>query len=188
MSGFPVFKVAVFLLLAGNALIYAGSGTGNEALDSIAWFVLLVLFEIETAFGAVMQNRAAASVIRLIRFLAALAIAGAALGYMRDGEWLDAINAMLWIGVVALLEFEVRYPVAASAQRTALLAVASALYSALATIVLVWAWQGEWFDAYDALLWLVAFVTIELDVLQASRRESTPAPSGKSVAEVVDKP
>ena len=171
MAGFPVFKLAVFVLLAGNAVIYAGTGTENEALDSVAWFVLLVLFEIETAFEAVMQRRGAARVIRLIRFAAALAIAAAALGYLRDGEWLDAINAMLWIGVVALLEFEVRYPVAASAQRSALLAVASALYGALAAVVLVWAWQGEWFDAYDALLWLVAFATIELDLMRASMKQ-----------------
>ena len=40
MSGFPVFKLAVFLLLAGNAVIYAGTGTGNEALDSLASFAL----------------------------------------------------------------------------------------------------------------------------------------------------
>ena len=190
MAGFPVFKLAVFVLLAGNAVIYAGTGTENEALDSVAWFVLLVLFEIETAFGAVMQqHRGAAPVIHLIRFLAALAIAAAALGYLREGAWLDAVNAMLWIGVVALLEFEVRYPVAASAQRAALLSIASMLYGALATVVLVWAWQGEWFDAYDALLWLVAFVAIELTVQRrVSRRESTPAASRESVAEVVDKP
>jgi len=188
MSGFPVFKLAVFLLLAANAVIYTGSGTANEALDSAAWFVLLVLFEVETAFGAVMQNRGAAFVIRLIRLLAALAIAAAALGYLRDGEWLDAINAMLWIGVVALLEFEVRRPRTALVHRAAFLAVAAALYSALAAVVLAWAWQGKWFDAYDALLWLVAFVAIELNVQKTSRRESTSAPLRESLAEIVDKP
>ena len=188
MSGFQVFKLAVFLLLAGNAVIYAGTGTGNEALDSLAWFVLLVLFQVETAFEAVMQHCGLARAIRLIRLIAALAIAAAAFGYLRDGEWLDAINAMLWIGVVALLEFEVRCPVAAAAQRTALLTVASALYSSLAAVVLVWVWHGEWFDAYDALLWLVAFVAIELNVQKAFRPESRPASSRESVAEVVDKP
>ena len=99
-------------------------------------FVLLVLFEVETGFGAVGQHRGAAPVIHVIRFLAALAIAAAALGYLRDEAWLDAINAMLWIGVVALLEFEVRWPVAAATHRAAFLAVASALYAALAAVVL----------------------------------------------------
>ncbi|MGQ0750574.1 MAG: hypothetical protein ACT4PS_08575 [Betaproteobacteria bacterium] len=188
MSRFSAFRLAVYALLAGNAVIYAGTGTGNEVLDSAAWFVLLVLFEVETGFGAVMQHRGAAPVIRLIRFVAALAIAAAALGYLRDREWLDAINAALWIGVVALLEFELRWPGAASVHRAAFLAVASALYSALVAIVIAWAWQGEWFDAYDALLWLVAFVAIELNVQETSRDVSAAAPSGERVAEVGDKP
>jgi hypothetical protein len=34
---------------------------------------------------------------------------------------------------------------------------------------LLWAWRGEWFDAYDALLWLVAFAAIEMDVAAAAR-------------------
>jgi hypothetical protein len=187
MSRFSAFKLVVFALLASNAAIYAGTGTGNEALDSAAWFVLLVLFEVETGFGTVMQHRGAAHLVRFIRFVAALAIATAALGYVRDGEWLDAINGALWIGVVALLEFEVRWPGAVAAHRAAFLAVACALYGALAAVVLVWAWQGEWFDAYDALLWLVAFVAIELNVQSASRDESTTAPSGERAAEVGDK-
>ncbi|HEX6064733.1 MAG TPA: hypothetical protein VFZ04_10965 [Longimicrobiales bacterium] len=188
MSRFLAFKLTVFALLASNAVVYAAAGTGNEALDSAAWFVLLVLFEVETGLGTVKQHRGAAPAIRLIRFLAALAIAAAALGYVRDEAWLDAINATLWIGVVALLEFEVRWPVAAATHRAAFLTVASSLYAALAAIVLVWAWQGEWFDAYDGLLWLVAFVAIELNVQQASRHEARNASSGEGLAEVGDKP
>ena len=26
--------------------------------------------------------------------------------------------------------------------------------------------RGEWFDAYDAVLWLIAFVLIEMDALK----------------------
>jgi len=48
---------------------------------------------------------------------------------------------------------------------------ATTLYAGLGALVLVWAWRGEWFDAYDALLWLIAFVTIEIDVLQISRAQ-----------------
>jgi CHASE2 domain-containing sensor protein len=93
----------------------------------------------------------------------------AALGYVYEGEWLDAVNSWLWIGVVVLLEFEVRYPRAVDRQRAWFAGVATTLYTGLAALVLVWAWRGEWFDAYDALLWLIAFVTIEIDVLQISR-------------------
>ncbi len=40
----------------------------------------------------------------------------------------------------------------------------------LAALVLVWAWRREWFDAYDAALWLAAFAMIEMDVLRSSRK------------------
>jgi hypothetical protein len=32
--------------------------------------------------------------------------------------------------------------------------------------VFAWAWRKEWFDAYDAALWLLAFATIEMNVLR----------------------
>jgi hypothetical protein len=35
-------------------------------------------------------------------------------------------------------------------------------------LVGAWAWRGEWFDAYDALLWLAAFVLIELEASTAN--------------------
>jgi hypothetical protein len=43
----------------------------------------------------------------------------------------------------------------------------------------VWAGRGEWFDAYDAMLWLVAFATIEINVLRIA--------SGERLAEFGDK-
>ena len=48
-------------------------------------------------------------------------------------------------------------------------AVAAALYAALALLVGVWAWRGDWLDAWDALVWLAAFAMIELDVLRTRR-------------------
>lgn len=45
------------------------------------------------------------------------------------------------------------------------------LYAGLAALVPVWAWRGEWFEAYDALLWIVAFAGIGINVLQIFRRK-----------------
>jgi hypothetical protein len=97
--------------------------------------------------------------------LAAAALAAAAAGYVRGKEWLDAINIGLWIGVVALLEIEVRRPDAVMRYRGGFLAVTTVLYAGLVGLVLAWLLRGEWFDAYDAALWLAAFATLEMDLL-----------------------
>jgi hypothetical protein len=44
--------------------------------------------------------------------------------------------------------------------------------------VLAWLWQGDWFDAYDAALWLVAFAMIELNVLGFTRGTATERKAG----------
>ena len=52
-----------------------------------------------------------------VRIAAVLAIGAAAIGYLHERAWLDALNAWLWIAVVVLLEFEVRKPDAVRAHR-----------------------------------------------------------------------
>ncbi len=164
----------MFALLACNTAVYAISGTLSEALDSIAWLLLLASFELETRPGGSFAAGRAAAVLRAVRIGATAAILAAGAGYVRDREWLDALNIGLWIGVVALLEAEVRYPAFVAGQRARFIAAAAALYSGLAILVLVWLRQGDWFDAYDAALWLVAFMTIELDLLRKFTREGFP--------------
>jgi hypothetical protein len=169
------FKAAVFALLAWNTGVFLFSGSLTEGLDAAAWLVLLALFELETGFGSRFRGGSAASAIRGARLLAAAAVLGAAIGYLYEREWLDAINSGLWITVVALLEFEVRYPLAVERHRAPVLAATALLYSALGALVLIWAWQGLWFDAYDAALWLIAFATIELNVLRPRGAQGVPA-------------
>ncbi len=60
----------------------------------------------------------------------------------------------------------VRQACPACASLTAFGTAAALLYGGLAVMVGAWAWHGEWFDAYDALLWLIAFLVIEMDVLR----------------------
>lgn len=166
---YPRFKAGVFALLAANAAVFSVSGTLSESLDSVAWLTLLALFEIETAHGERVRARHATALVRGLRIVAAAAVAAAAARYVQERAWLDAANAWLWIAVVALLEWEVRFPHVAQRCRGPVAAVAITLYGALALLVPLWAWRGEWFDAYDALLWLVAFATIEMNVLRPAR-------------------
>ena len=76
------------------------------------------------------------------------------------------INSVLWIAVVILLEAEVRFPELVSKARHAFAATAALLYGGLAVLVVLWAVNGLWFDAYDALLWLIAFATLELSIVE----------------------
>ena len=137
----------------------------------MAWLILLALFELETGRGNRFHGKRAATVVRGIRLLAAAGVIAAALGYVLEEEWLDASNSLLWIAVVVVLEFEVRYPQSVERHRAWFVGVATTLYTGLAALVPIWAWRGDWTDAYDALLWLVAFVTIEINVLNISRAE-----------------
>jgi hypothetical protein len=173
-SWYRRFKAAVFTLLAANAVAFAFFGRLTEAIDSIAWFALLVLFEVETAQPQRLRGKRVAALVHAGRLVAGVAVAIAAAGFFYEREWLDAINAALWIAVVVVLEIEVRFLDAVGRHRTLFAGVTGTLYSGMAALVLTWAWRGEWFDAYDAALWLVAFVAIEINVLQIAH---APAPA-----------
>ena len=159
----------MFALLVVNTGIFLVSGTLSEGLDSIAWLALLALFELETGFGRVLRAGPAIAAVHGVRFAALAAVGAAAMGFLYNNEWLDAANSGLWIAVVVLLEVEVRRPAAVAVHRALFTAAAATLYSGLGLLVLVWLWHGEWFDAYDAALWLVAFATIEMNVLEAAQ-------------------
>ena len=162
---FPWLKGAIFALLVTNAAGYALFGRPTEAIDSLAWLTLLALFELETAYPQRMQQKRVAATVRAGRLVAGIAVVMAAIGFVREHEWLDAVNAMLWIAVVILFEFEVRRLDIVERNRPLFAGIAGSLYTAMAALVVIWAWSGEWFDAYDALLWLIAFVALELNVL-----------------------
>ena len=164
-AAYPWFKAVLLALLAGNTATYLYAGSTSEALDSTAWLVLLVSFELETGSGTRWRERPGNAVLRGARLVAAMALIAATIGYVREAEWLDALNVGLWVAVVALLEFEVRRPGDVMRHRSSFAAAAVLLYSGLVALVAAWSWRGEWFDAYDAALWLVAFATLEMDVL-----------------------
>ena len=164
------FRAAVFALLALNTGIYFASGTLAEAIDSIAWLTLLALFQLETGAIQAIRPGPALAAVHGVRLAALAAVGAAAAGFLYNEEWLDAANSGLWIAVVVILEIGVRRPAAVAARRALFAGAAGALYASLIAVAAVWAWRGEWFDAYDAALWLAAFATIEMNVLGAARR------------------
>ncbi|MFC3814794.1 hypothetical protein [Lysobacter sp. GCM10012299] len=168
--GFVVFKWLVYALLAGDVVLYALYGRVTELIDTSAWFVLLLLFEWET--GGWPLPRRWLPLLHGVRALAAVAVVVAVVGYALEQVWLDFANEMVWLGVIALLELEVRLPPDALRLHRLRRIAASLLYVALVGFMLTWAAMGiggqdphaAWLDTWDALLWLVAFVVIELNV------------------------
>ena len=88
--------------------------------------------------------------------------------------WADVINAGVWILVVLILEIDVqlqernRYEGAALYASNAFKIV---LYSTLFLVAVYWGFKGDFVDFWDAFLWLVAFVFIELNIFEWRREE-----------------
>ena len=83
--------------------------------------------------------------------------------------WVDVINSAVWLLVVVVLEFDVRmqernrYEGAALRISTICKFI---LYSALLLAAIYWGVKGDFVDFWDAFLWLVAFIFIELNVFE----------------------
>jgi len=81
----------------------------------------------------------------------------------------DVVNAAVWILVVLLLEADVRLQEKNRFEGMALYLSTTTkfvLYSILALAVVAWMVTGDFIDWWDALIWLVAFVFIELNVFE----------------------
>lgn len=164
-----ILKVALLALLTANTVFYVFFGTRSEALDSPAWLALLVSFEAETSLRHRFDGPGTTTALRIVRMLAAAALVVAAIGYAHEGEWLDVINVALWIAVVGLLEFKLRHTGRSMQSERVFAWGAAALYAGLIALVAAWLLRREWFDAYDAALWLTAFVIVELNLLSRER-------------------
>lgn len=176
---FLLLKLFILALLTIDAVIYALLDRPSAALDSMAWLVLLLLFQAETEFPDSPALRRLAPAIHVARVAAILGLGWAGLAFLQEQEWLDVVNAALWMGVVVLFECEVRFTRLVARWKRAFLAVGGTLLAALTGLVLVWAWQGKWFDAFDAGLWIIAFATLEVDLLNYFR----PAPEASKELE-----
>jgi hypothetical protein len=81
--------------------------------------------------------------------------------------WVDVINSAVWLLVVLVLEIDVRLQEKNKLDGLFLTASNSSkfiLYSLLLVAAVYWGIKGDFVDFWDAFLWLVAFVFIELNV------------------------
>ena len=83
--------------------------------------------------------------------------------------WIDVVNAAVWLLVVLVLEVDVRLQEHNRFEGWALRissAMKIVLYATLLYAAIYWGIKGDFVDFWDAFLWLVAFVFIELNVFE----------------------
>ena len=81
----------------------------------------------------------------------------------------DVVNATDWLLVVVLLEVEVFLQLRSLLTKRLLLtmkAAKSILYAVLFAAAVYWGVEGTFLDFWDAFLWLVAFVFIEMNIFE----------------------
>ena len=83
--------------------------------------------------------------------------------------WVDVINSAVWLLVVIVLEIDVRLQERQRYEGAMLYAsngIKFVLYALLFCAAIYWGINGDFVDFWDAFLWLVAFVFIELNVFE----------------------
>ena len=177
-SRFRAFKYAIYGLLVLNTLVYFEFGSLTETIDSVAWLSLVALFEYETTHLArTVHTHLLAPLLHLLRYFAYVAIFYAAIGYVQEQDWLSATNAWLWIVLVLLIEAEVRLVERDLAIPTPLFIAKWFSIVALLGVAAVWGLQGKLLDLYDAVLWLAAFLFIDLNLLDWTHEEAAAGPA-----------
>jgi len=136
-------------------------------------------YELITAANCSTYSDAAA----FLKFDAMPAVVDAAgLDALLGLAWIDVINSGVWLLVVLVLEIDVRLQERNRYEGFALKASNISkviLYSTLLYAAVYWGIKGDFVDFWDAFLWLVAFVFIELNVFewrQESLEESAAVP------------
>ena len=159
-------KLTILILLTLNALIYAVLDSVIAAVDAFAWLAFLLSFECETLNLPFTIKEDWLHKIRngLIALIVLVSI-----GYLFIGDLLNLLNSVFWIGLIVLLEVEIRAPNWISSNPTQFWIASISVISGLLGMVLIWGWLGNWLDAYNGALWISAFALIEVDLFRFLR-------------------
>ncbi len=160
------FKLIVVGLIAINVVIYAVVNNFIGALDSLTWLILLVLYELDANFYGLMAEKKQ----HRIRTFLIMVIALVFFAYVHGHEWLEVINFLFWLALIALLELEVRLPDKVANYRLSYWWATVIVFIGLIGVVIAWAWQSAWLDVYDAIVWIIAFGLIEVDINRVLKR------------------
>ena len=164
---YPKFKLAILVLLTLNAVIYAIVDTLISTVDTLAWLMLLGVYELEANGAAPMAK----NTLHGIRNVLIAVIGLVFISYAYDSEWLNVVNSALWFALIALLELEVRWPDKVSQYWQSYRLATMTVFAGLIAVAINWVWQSSWLAVYDTTLWIVAFASIEMDISQLLKRK-----------------
>jgi len=165
---YPKSKLLILILLTVNAGIYAVVDTVTTAIDAGTWLILLAIYELEANSDQLPVSEANLEKIRTGLIVVIVAVF---FSYWHDSEWLDVANSLLWFALIAMMELEVRRPEIVLKHAGLFWLLTMAVFTGLIVMAAIWLWGQAWLDAYDALLWIVAFGMIEVDIFQFLKRK-----------------
>jgi hypothetical protein len=82
--------------------------------------------------------------------------------------WVDVVNAGVWLLVVLFIEWEIMLELKDALTKPRMIAfktIKGVLYLTLLACAIYWTMESAFIDSWDAYLWLVAFVLIDLNVI-----------------------
>ena len=173
-------KTGFFLLLSVDVGLYLRYGTANEALEQVAWLILLATF----LYDSLDLDLAYASRFEQFGIHAAQTVGyGLAVytcwGYWTAGDMSSFVNSAAWLAICALLAYDVYAPGEYGGLEWRARNVAKVLlYTVVVGLVGLWGWQGvtegdadSLVSAYDAALWIGCFAIVELRVFDFEMKE-----------------
>lgn len=164
---YPKTKLLILTLLTVNMIVYAVIDTLTTAIDAATWLVLLLIYEWEANGNGL---PVAESTMKKVRTGLIAVIVSVFFSYLDDSEWLDVGNSLLWFALIAVMELEVRRPGIVMKHANLFWLLTLTIFAGLIGTAGIWLWQQAWLDAYDALLWIVAFGFIEVDLFDFLKR------------------
>ena len=173
LLGFRLFKWTVYGLLVLNMYFFLRTeDTLTAFLDSAAWILLLGVMEYESTtldqdYAGPWERR----ILVALNVFAYSVIIYAFVGYIIERDWVDVINAGTWLGVCAVLLYQMYAPGEYDGPEYRIVnGIKFGLYAVLVGCALWWTIDAEKpLDAIDAWLWLACFAVIELNVFGFER-------------------
>lgn len=181
-TSFRIFKWSVYGLLAADIGLFVLTKGMAEVIDQIGWVLLIVTFEYETtSLDQDYAGRWEKFGLIAVQVLAYGLILDATWQYIVLAQWLDVVNAVTWLLVCAVLAYDVYYPGGYGRLEWRIRnGIKVTLYAVLVGCVAAWGLEQDWVNAWDALLWLLCFAVVELNIFRFETEESAAALAAES--------